>query len=92
MKPPKIIIGGNIAIEVHDSDGVEIIKGALQKAEAISKDEVAIKYNGGGAYNISVTGKDYKQAEKTLKQCIDTITEIINKKEGKSEFKRVEKN
>ena len=88
MKPKKVIIGGDISINVFKGDGVEIIKKALKKAKDLGK--ASIKYNGGGTYNIIVEEEDYKKAEQLLKQCTEGIIETIEKVDGKVSFKRKE--
>jgi translation initiation factor 2 subunit 1 len=89
MKPAKIIISGDISIKTYEEEGIELIKNALKKAEDIGKDNISLKYGGGGTYNLSVTADDYKQAEKLLKEIIDSITSSM--KNGEVSFKRVEK-
>jgi len=90
MKPPKIIISGDLSITMHNSQGIEIIKKALKKAEDIGKTSAKIKYLGGGSYNITVTADDYKQAEKILKNMSETVIKLIEEKHGTVKFKRVE--
>ncbi len=91
MKPPKIIISGNLSLKSYDGDGIEIIKQALKKAEDSGKESVVIKYAGGGTYNVMVTADDYKQAEKILKDVSDASIKFIEKKQGIASFKRIEK-
>ena len=54
------------------------------------KEKISIKYLGAGSYNISVNAKDYKEAEKTLKEASQKALEYIRKNEGEGEFIRAE--
>lgn len=91
MKPPKILIGGNLSLKNYQGDGISIIKEALKKAQEIGKSDAKVKYVGGGKYSISVTSEDFKHAEKILKEMTETAISIVEKKDGVASFKRTEK-
>mgnify|MGYP001590163656 FL=1 len=69
---------------------MDIIKEALKKAEEAAKGNIMIKYLGAGSYNMVINAKDYKEAEKLLKEATENAIEHIRKKEGKGEFIRLE--
>ncbi len=86
FKPQHIEISGVISLTSYDSNGLQIIKEALSEAEKV--EDTTIKYLGGGKFNISVKGTDYKEAEPKLKKAVDTASEIMEKHKGICVFKR----
>lgn len=90
MKPPKAVISGKLSLKIYAADGIDIIKQALEKVETIGKENIVVKYAGGGAFNIIITTDDFKQAEKILKDITDSVTVFMEKKDGISEFVRKE--
>ena len=88
IKPKKVEIHGTIAIQVWEKNGVEIVKQAL--SQALDK-SISIKYLGAGKYAIIVESKNYKEAEKLLKEALDKIREVIEKNKGQISFKKKEK-
>ncbi|TKJ16968.1 hypothetical protein CEE44_00325 [Candidatus Woesearchaeota archaeon B3_Woes] len=91
MKPPKIVIYGNLSLKSYEGDGIEIVKQALAKAENSGKESVVIRYGGGGDYNIIITADDYKGAEKILKNVTESAINFMEKNKGVASFKRIEK-
>jgi len=87
IKPQEVVIGGTIHLLSYDSDGVEIVKEALKKAEAKN---VEIKYAGGGRYKIRVISEDYKNAEDILERSTKAAIEFIEEKDGEGSFVREE--
>jgi translation initiation factor 2 subunit 1 len=90
IKPREIEIGGELTITSHAPNGVEIVKEALKKAEAV-KGKPVVKYKGAGVYTISVKSDDYKVAEKVLKRAIDEFLKFAKSKKAVAEFTRIEK-
>ena len=88
IKPPEVIIGGELKLKSHAPNGIDIIKDALKKSE--NKKEIIIKYLGGGRFSIEIISSDYKSAEKLLKDLIDSVTNHMKKTEGECEFVRKE--
>jgi len=88
---PKKTVKGILGLTCFESDGVEIIKNALDKAQKISGKDSEIIYLGSGKYKIQVVSSDYKSAEKKLKDSVEEAEKIIVKAKGKYEFKRIEK-
>jgi len=87
IKLPSVEIRGIMEITSDKSNGVEIIKKTL--LDVIKKDSTMdITYLGAPKYRISVTSKDFKSAEKSLKPIIEEIQTNIEKKKGLFKFTR----
>ena len=69
-------------------DGVEIIKGALNKAAY--KDSVSVLYEGGGVYRVRAKANEYKDAEKILDKSTSNAISFIEGKGGEGEFVKSE--
>jgi|TARA_B100001964_G_scaffold225468_1_gene273330 translation initiation factor 2 subunit 1 len=90
IKETTVEIEGKLKLTSFASDGVSIVKEALKKALDAGKDDISIKYLGAGTYNVSVNAKDYKEAEKLLKDSLEEALEFIRKNDGEGEFVRAE--
>ena len=90
IKETGVKIEGKLKLVSFASDGVEIIKEALNKAMRVSKEGISIKYLGAGTYNLAVNAKNYKEAEELLKEASEKALEYVNKNEGQGEFVRAE--
>jgi len=90
IKPAEVQIKGKLSLVSYDADGVNLIKEALKKAKNAGKENIIIKYAGGGIYNVVVTAPDYKEAEMILKKSNSSAIEFLEKKEGIASFKRAE--
>ena len=91
IKPPEVEIGGSLNVISYSSNGVDIIKSILIKAENSGKGSIIISYIGGGKYKVKVKSKDYKEAEDILKKGLSIIEADIKKNDGAFEFIREEK-
>ncbi len=89
IKPPEVEIEGEFKLSSYDSNGVDIIKAGIKKAQI--KDNISIKYEGGGRYSLSIKSSDYKEAEKLLKKSVEPVLDYIKKNKGNAEFIRKEK-
>lgn len=89
IKEANVKIEGKLKLTSYAPNGVEIIKQVLKEIGEIGKDKVLIKYLGGGSYSIIVNAKDYKEAEKLLKEISETALENIKNNDGEGEFARV---
>jgi translation initiation factor 2 subunit 1 len=90
IKEASVRINGNLNLTSFAPDGIDVIKEALKKAEGTGKGRISVKYLGAGSYNISITAKEYKGAEKLLKDAIDKAIEHVQKHDGTGEFQRAE--
>ena len=89
IKEVKIKIESKLKLTSFAANGVDIVKEALKKAEEAGKENILIKYLGAGSYNVTVNGKDYKEAEKILEKASEKALEYIRKNDGDGELVRV---
>ncbi|MCH8003825.1 MAG: translation initiation factor IF-2 subunit alpha [Nanoarchaeota archaeon] len=90
IKEVSVKIEGKLKLTSFASNGVDIVKEALKKASEVGKESILIKYLGGGSYNVIVNAKDYKEAEKLLKEATEKALEFVRENDGQGEFARVE--
>ena len=90
IKETGVKVEGKLKLTSFALNGVELVKEALTKAEEIGKENISIKYLGAGSYNVVVNAKDYKEAEKILKEASEKALEHVRKNDGEGEFVRVE--
>ena len=90
IKEVSVKIEGKLKLTSFASNGVEVVKEALKKAENAAKESISIKYLGAGSYNVVINAKDYKEAEKVLKEASEKAIEYVKKNDGGGEFIRVE--
>ena len=76
-------------LTAHRIQLLHIVKEALKKAEEAGKENILIKYLGAGSYNVTVNGKDYKEAENILEKASEKALEYIRKNDGDGELVRV---
>ena len=98
VKLPSVQIIGYVELMCPLSDGVEIIKEALKKAEemietkpaGINTNGVKVEwfYIGAPKYKIRVTASDYKKAESILSNVANAAIEVIKRNEGNGKFYR----
>ena len=89
IKPAEVQIKGILKLVSYDSDGIEVIKKTLQRAEKLGKGITKVTYAGAGNYNIVVTAADYKEAEKALKASTESAIKYIEKLDGEGSFERL---
>jgi len=80
---------GKLKLTSYASNGIDIVKEALKKAVETREENISIKYLGAGTYSFIVIAKDYKEAEKLLKEGLDKALDHIRINEGEGEFVRV---
>lgn len=88
VKEAKVKVEGKMKVLTYDPDGLNLIKEGFKKARDIGKDNYIVRYLGGGSYEVKVEAKDFKQAEKILKESNDTFINFIESKKGVVEFVR----
>lgn len=89
IKEVSVKIEGKLKLTSYAANGVDVVKEALKKATETGKENISIKYLGAGSYNVAVNAKDYKEAEKLLKDALEKALECVRKNEGEGEFVRV---
>lgn len=90
IKEAAVKLEGKLSLSSYAPNGIEVVKEALKKAEEKGKGSIAIKYLGAGSYGIQVNAKDYKEAEKILKDITEKAISHIEENEGKGGFVRLE--
>lgn len=98
VKLPSVHITGYVELTCPLSNGVEIIKEALKKAEGVIETKppgtntngvkAKCSYIGAPTYKIRVTAPDYKEAESILSNAANAAIEVIKRKGGYGKFYR----
>ena len=88
IKPPVVMISGEVTFISYSGQGVNVTKSVLTEANEMYED-VKIRYSGGGRYSISVTKNEYKEAEQELKDVVEFIE--AKAKENKCHYDYIRK-
>ncbi len=88
IKEANVRIEGKLKLTSYAPNGVEVVKDVLKKAAEAGKENVSIKYLGGGSYGVTVNARNYKEAERILKEVSETALEQIKENDGEGEFAR----
>ncbi len=92
IKPSLVEIDGYLNLESYEPNGVKIIKKSLQEIESHPLQEgvegIKVEYISAPNYRVKVKAKDYKIAEKTLKDSTEKAIDYIKKHHGQGEFQR----
>lgn len=90
IKPKQVQVEGVFYITTYVEDGVRKVRETLVKARESAANS-DIRYLGAGAYKITVTAEEYKEAEKHLKVAVDTVQDAFRKTPATEvRFERVE--
>jgi translation initiation factor 2 subunit 1 len=81
-KERKVKVNLKIKIEHQGSQGIEIIKNVLNE----NKGAAELNYIGAPYYSITLKGKNYKEANKNIKEIADKIIHEIKSNGGKGEI------
>ncbi|OYT32510.1 translation initiation factor IF-2 subunit alpha [Candidatus Woesearchaeota archaeon] len=87
VKPPEVILKGEITLSTYAPAGIQDIKETLHIAE---KEGAKVRYLGAGNYDLELKSTDYKIAEKKLEKIIDKMTKFSETKKIKFKFTRKE--
>jgi translation initiation factor 2 subunit 1 len=90
IKETTVRVEGKLRLTSYASNGVDVVKEALKQALVIGKENISIKYLGGGSYNVIINAKDYKEAEKLLEDALEKALEYVKNNDGEGEFTRLE--
>lgn len=88
---PFITISGILELSLPASNGIQIIKKALEMAEKADGPDIAkieITAIGSPHYRVVVEAKDYKAAEKALEKAVNLAITTIEKAKGTGKFER----
>lgn len=88
IKTKEVEIRGTLTLKSYSSNGLELIKKALE--EASKHDNVEIKYISAPHYQLTIKGSDYPIVEKTLSSTIEDVIALMKKNQGEAEFTRAE--
>ena len=88
IKPAEVEIKGKLKITTFATNGIEIVKESLKKAEDAGKGKVSINYLGSGLYRFMIKAPDYKEAEKLMKNATESAISFVAKNNGNAEFTR----
>ncbi len=90
IKPPEVAITGDMKLATYLPDGVLLIKQALSEGLSTKlppKSAVKIAYAGAGNYHVTITAKEFKEAERVLKSVTERVTSAF-KDHGSVDFVR----
>ena len=88
IKPTEIEIRSKLKMTTYDSDGINVIRESLKKAQEAGKDSISISYLGSGTYHLIIKGNDYKEAEKIMEKASDAAISYVEKHAGTAELSR----
>jgi len=86
IKPTFVSIKGFVSISSQDGEGIKKIKDALTVGEKTLGEKGTISYVSSPNYRIDITADDYKNAEKIMKECYDSIEKAALSSGIKTEF------
>ena len=89
--PPKAEIEGLLILSSTASNGLEIIKSAIEKAKELAKKKKVnfeVKYLGAPKYKFKIISDDFKTAENALEEIEDLLSNFMKKNEGTFELSR----
>jgi translation initiation factor 2 subunit 1 len=89
---PYVQVTGYVDLSCPESDGVDVIKEALQAAEGNGEVpeeiELEVTYVGSPEYRIQVQAPDYKTAEDALEESADRAAKVVEQHGGTGQFHR----
>jgi len=90
IKPPRVEVVGYVNLQSFESDGVDVVKAALDEIRKHKpKDcDLDLNYVSAPTYRVKVMAADYKTAEKALKNCTSQGLKYIQGRQGLGEFHR----
>ena len=87
IQPEEVVVKGKLKVSFFDSDGVSEIKSLFKE---VMDDQTEVRYLGAGVYSFEVKAKEFKDAEKLLKQKLDKVESFVEQKKGVFSFERIE--
>ncbi|MBW2969517.1 S1 RNA-binding domain-containing protein [Candidatus Woesearchaeota archaeon] len=87
IKPPEVIIDGDLKLSSYAPNGLQEVKDALEIA---TKAGLEVRYLGAGTYHLEYKAEDFKEAEKKIKTTIEEIQEFGEKHDMTVEWARKE--
>jgi translation initiation factor 2 subunit 1 len=90
IKPKEVTIKGDLKLMTYAENGITTIKDALALAEKAGGENIDIKYRGAGTWGVSILAKEFKEAEKILKDATESAIKYLQKNGGTGSFTRIE--
>ena len=94
IESPKIKVSGILTLKCYENDGVEIIRNALKKAEAATKNkkdvEAEVYLIGAPKYRLDIMAKDYQKANKIIETAANAAKNILIEVGGEASFEILE--
>ncbi len=90
IKPPEVMIEGEIKLKSYAPNGLDVIKKILAGA-AKTSDTMKLRYKGGGSYSMDIKDSNFKDAEKTMANASEFIEKEAKKLDCEFSFQRLEK-
>jgi translation initiation factor 2 subunit 1 len=91
IKPPEVIIKAILFLQSFQSNGIEIVKAALQEVKKVNPESIAIHFLGAGKFDIKIICEDYKTAEKILGDIENTVSKFMKKSQSDYTLERIDK-
>ncbi|MBN2250907.1 MAG: translation initiation factor IF-2 subunit alpha [Candidatus Altiarchaeota archaeon] len=91
IKPPFVYIAGYVELRSYELDGVKTIKESLKKIEGYEPgpdSKIEVTYISPPMYRIKIRSRDYKSAERILKNAAEEGIKNMRKKGSTGEFHR----
>ncbi len=86
IKPERVKVSATLEMSCHKPNGIELIKAALLKAKKVKKGQdalVRIYTIGAPKYRVEVEAKGYPEAERRLREVVETAIKAIEGAGGK---------
>lgn len=87
IKPPSVLVEGELQVKCYDPDGIEVIKQGFADLDK----RITSRYLGAGRYYISVVAPDYKEAETIIDTSREEVIKVLEKKGATVSYKRLKK-
>jgi translation initiation factor 2 subunit 1 len=89
IKAPFVDVTGYVELRSYEPDGVNIVKRSLEEIKNYKTEcDIDVDYVSAPLYRVRVRSKDYKSAERVLKNSAGECTDYIKKHKGEGEFHR----
>lgn len=90
--PPFVEVRGTLTLSINDTDGISVIRSALEAAEALSNEaeEIDVKcfYDGAPSYRLELRAPDFKIAETIWEEATKAVVNHMTAAGGEAAAKR----
>ena len=90
--PPFVEVRGTLTLSINDTDGVSVIRSALEAAEALSNEaeEIDVKcfYDGAPSYRLELRAPDFKVAETMWEEATQAVVSHMTAAGGEATAER----